>query len=171
MEKIEMLKRRLMAGFIDCVLFGSVALILHIPVRILGLPEPIPSLFSFMIMLFFGFLLLAKDGPTWFIEALRGQSPGKKAIGLLVTKLDGRTNISWGDSINRNLPLAVPYLIAAMIQVLKNLPIIGGFLIWMAMLGFLVSALVIGIELIMMFKDPEGRRWGDHRACTKVTID
>lgn len=172
MDKLEMLKKRLMACFIDCVLIGSVAIILHIPIRLV-LPSYLLPIISSMIFLFAGFIILAKDGPTWFIEVLRGQSPGKKAVGLIVTKLDGKTNITFQESIVRNIPIAVPYVFACITQVVSQVasfvPILGGFIILgIAAVGFLVSNAIILFEVYMMYKDPDGRRWGDHKAVTKV---
>jgi len=170
MDKIEMLKKRIMACFIDCVLIGSIAIMVHLPLAILRLPSLINSFFSIMIFLFFGFLLLAKDGPTWAIGPLMGQSPGKKVVGLIVTKLDGKTNISFAESIKRNLPLGLPYAFAIVFQIIGIIPLdfIRTLLLVLGFLGFLISIGIIGLELLAMYKDPDGRRWGDHQAMTKV---
>ena len=167
-EKLELLKRRLMACFIDCVLIGTLSILAHIPLRIIGLPQLIEILMSGMIFLFFGFLVLAKDGPTWFIDFLRGQSPGKKAFGIIVVKPDGKTNITFKESIIRNIPLGIPYFIAVFCQAVRIIPFISGFLLFFAFLGFLVSLVIILVETLLIYKDPEGRRWGDKQAETKV---
>ncbi len=163
-----MLKNRIMACFIDFVLIGSLAILMHVPLRIIGFPGLIEALFSSMIFMFFGFLILAKDGPTWFIDFLHGQSPGKKAVGLIVTKLDGRSNISFQESIIRNIPLGLPYFFAFFCRVVHHIPLISWFLLFVGLLGFIACPIIICLEILMIYKDPEGRRWGDHKAGTRV---
>lgn len=166
--KLDMLKRRIIACFVDVVFLGALAFIIHIGLRIIPFPDIIRDFFSGLIFAFFGFLTLAKDGPTWFIEMLRGQSPGKKAMGLIVVKLDGKTNISFRDSIVRNIPMGLPYALALFVQIARYVPFISGYLILMAIPGFLLCWAVVGLELLLMYKDPEMRRWGDYRAETRV---
>jgi uncharacterized RDD family membrane protein YckC len=173
MEKMELFQKRLAAGAMDLILFGSVCMFLHVPLywlngMIFGGSAVILSFSSAILFLFFAFLIAAKDGPTWFIAPLQGQSPGKKAIGLIATKTDGRTNISWEESIKRNSPLCLPYLVAVACQFFRMVPFISGFLLIIAMLGLLVSSAIIALEVLLIYKDPEGRRWGDKLAGTTV---
>ena len=172
-EKMELFQKRLAAGGLDLVLFGSTCIFLHVPLYwfnswIFGGSAVILSSLSSLLFLFFAFLIAAKDGPTWFIAPLQGQSPGKKAIGLIVTKPDGRTNISWEESIKRNSPFCLPYLTGVMCQVFRLVPFISGFLLIFAMLGLLVAVAIIALEVLLIYKDPEMRRWGDKFADTVV---
>lgn len=166
--KLDMLKRRVIACFVDVVFLGALAGILQIFLRVIPY-DILRDILALMVTSFFCFVTLAKDGPTWFIEALRGQSPGKKAMGLIVTKLDGQTNITFRDSIVRNIPLAVPYGILL-------IPMIGSYLTFIprivffsiGLLGALVYLLLMGLEVLLMYKDPDMRRWGDKKAETRV---
>jgi uncharacterized RDD family membrane protein YckC len=88
------------------------------------------------------------------------RSIGKKVMKLRPVRLDGQP-MDRNVSIKRNMPLAI-YAI--------------GYFLWIVpVLGHLVSIpiFVIGgiinlVEAILVLTDPEGRRWGDKMAGTKV---
>ncbi|HNV72531.1 MAG TPA: RDD family protein, partial [Candidatus Ozemobacteraceae bacterium] len=137
------------------------------------------QLFLVFICLVFGVVTLFKDGPYMFRFAdiaLEAQSLGKKFMGLRVLKQDGKTQISWNESAQRNMPLAVPYflvmltiLITAatsfMPLALQIIPFLVSILVFFICIG------IIGFELFNIWKDPQGRRWGDRSAGTTVFMD
>ena len=172
MELSDYLKRRLGAAFIDSVLMGSVCVLLHVPVVLLIKILPIPSfmnnVWSVVLLLVFGAVTLLKDGP-FELGPLVGQSIGKKVFNLKVTKLDGTTPITFGESISRNLPLGIPYFWMASLWVVQLIPVIGWYLfLGLFFLGFLGISGINLYEAFLLFKDAEHRRWGDRHAFTRV---
>ena len=179
--KTEILKKRLQAAVIDGGTIGFTFIIMEI------VPFVIISKFSFLlaqlflvfICLVFGVITLYKDGPYTFGVAdisLEMQSLGKKFMGLRVLKVDGKTPITWNESAQRNMPMAVPYFLV-MITILTTtatsfMPLalqIIPFLL--SILVFFVALGILGFELFNIWKDPQGRRWGDRSAGTTVFMD
>ncbi|MBF0501836.1 MAG: RDD family protein [Candidatus Riflebacteria bacterium] len=171
MNNLDYMKRRFLAAFIDSVFVGAVCILLHIPWKILPLPGIVFQALSIMTFLCGGLIILLKDGP-YTLGILDGQSPGKQQMRLRVTKLDGKTPADWKDSVARNLPLALPYFWSSGLVILQMLPI-PGFINWFIMLiaglgGMIAVTAVVAYESWMIYKDPENRRWGDHKAVTRV---
>lgn len=177
-NKTEILKRRLQAAVIDGGTIGFTFILLEIiPYVLLAkVSYLLAQLFLVFICLLFGGVTLFKDGPYSFRFAdinLEAQSLGKKFMGLRVLKQDGKTPITWNESAQRNMPLAIPYFLV-MITILITaatsfMPLalqIIPFLI--SILVFFISVGIIGFELFNIWKDPQGRRWGDRLAGTTV---
>jgi uncharacterized membrane protein len=75
-------------------------------------------------------------------------------------RLDGET-VDFNTSITRNWMFAL----GGVIEVLMYIPVIG----WLIIPVVGLIALIIGVmEILAVLKDPEGRRWGDKLANTKV---
>ena len=172
MELSDYLKRRLGAAFIDSVLMGSICVLLHVPmvlvIKILPIPSFMNYVWSMILLLLFGSVALLKDGP-FELGTLTGQSIGKKVFNLKVTKLDGKTPISYAESISRNLPLGVPYFWMAGLWVAQIVPVVGWYLfLGLFFLGFLGISGITLYEGFLLLKDPEHRRWGDRQATSRV---
>jgi|SRR5579884_22184 len=89
--------------------------------------------------------LLIADG---FAE---GRSIGKQLIGLQIITPTTRKKASFKESIIRNFPLAIAYLIF-------HIPYIG----------WLFSLMIVGFEMLLMIGSPKGLRVGDELAKTQV---
>jgi uncharacterized RDD family membrane protein YckC len=126
MQKAE-LTTRVVAGFIDLLL-------------VIGMAR-IPDVMGFLAVT--GYILV-RDG------LFHGQSVGKKVIGLRVALTDdpGKAG-SFRESIIRNVPLAVAYLL---------------FLVPYA--GWLLGPLALGVEALTAMGDERGMRIGDILART-----
>jgi uncharacterized RDD family membrane protein YckC len=134
MHKAE-LTTRAVAGFIDLLL-------------IIGMAR-LPDVMGFLAVTGY---ILARDG--LFVQ----QSVGKKLIGLRVAFSDDPgTVISFRESIIRNMPLAVAYLL---------------FLI--PYVGWILGPLTLGVEALSAMGDERGMRIGDLLARTytvQVQVD
>ncbi len=119
---------RCIAKFLDLLI---VAAIYQIPLQI-----------SFIAGLFY---LLISDG---FSE---GRSVGKQLIGLQTAIPETRKRGSFKESIIRNFPLAIAYL-------LFPLPYVGGLLMFV----------IIGLEFLLIVGNRKGMRVGDELARTQV---
>ncbi|MBN2383619.1 RDD family protein [bacterium] len=104
-----------------------------------------------------GAYFLVRDGMN--LEALDGQSVGKKIMKLRVT--GAVEPIDYVTSIKRNITLGFVYLLYP----LMIIPI-AGWLILMA--GAFVQLLVTIVEIYKVVTDPEGKRIGDGIAETLV---
>lgn len=126
MQKAD-LTTRVVAGFIDLLL-------------VIGMSR-LPDVLGFLAVV--GYILI-RDG------LFHGQSVGKKVIGLLVVLADepGKA-VSFRESIIRNMPLAVAYLL---------------FLVPYA--GWLLGPLALGVEALTAMGDERGMRIGDLLART-----
>jgi uncharacterized RDD family membrane protein YckC len=126
MQKAD-LTTRAVAGFIDLLL-------------VIGMAR-LPDVMGFLAVI--GYILV-RDG------LLHSQSVGKKVIGLRVALVDetGKA-VSFRESIIRNAPLAVAYLL---------------FLLPYA--GWLLGPLALGIEALTVMGDERGMRIGDLLART-----
>lgn len=90
-----------------------------------------------------------------------GPSVGKRVIGLIVrTSLGRRCGLR--ESILRNMPLAVPFGIWALL-------LHGGWLMTTA--GWLMLLGAVGVEALFLAGNPQGRRLGDDVADTFVIGD
>ncbi|MBW2094124.1 MAG: RDD family protein [Deltaproteobacteria bacterium] len=99
------------------------------------------------------------------IEALEYKSIGKKLLKLSVVKPEGPAGrIDYGTSAKRNWMFAL----GPIMMFLLFIPVIGWILDILIGIGCFV--LVI-IELIKIFTDPQGRRLGDKMADTVVVED
>jgi len=83
-----------------------------------------------------------------------GRSPGKRITGLRTRLRGGRTDVSFRESILRNLPLAAAWLLA-------ELPVIG----------WILAGLVLLFEGLLVIGSTDGRRFGDELANTQVVED
>ena len=98
--------------------------------------------------------MLVRDGLP--LDALEYQSPGKRMVGLHVEDKDGTERIDIETSIKRNLPL-----VAGLVMV----PVVGMVDLRLALV---VAAIPPIVELVLIFGDNDGRRFGDKLADTKV---
>jgi len=101
---------------------------------------------------------LLRDGLHY--EFMDGRSIGKKLMKLKVVRHDG-SPMDMATSARRNWPLAV----GSLAQGLLILPVIGWILFPFAVIA---GALLALFEAYRVVTDPEGRRWGDALAGTKV---
>ena len=102
--------------------------------------------------------ILLRDGFEY--DFMDYRSVGKKIMKLRPVRSDGRP-MDLSTSFRRNWPLVFGSLVQALIYI----PIIGWLLIpIVALIG-----LALGIaEIVLVFTNPEGKRWGDRLAETKV---
>lgn len=102
--------------------------------------------------------ILLRDG--FEFDFMDYRSVGKKLMKLRPLKDDG-TRMTLRDSFQRNWPL----VFGSLVQILIFIPVLGWILIpIVALVG-----LALGIaEVVLVFTNPEGRRWGDRLAGTKV---
>ncbi len=163
---MEIFQKRVMASFIDCVMVGAVVFILQFPCFLI-LPRFLASICAIVVNFIGAGLILLKDGP-YKVAFLDRQSIGKKQMYLRVTKDDGETSITWAESISRNIPFAIPFVLGSLSFAVSMIPFIGWLLLPFVGLGSLVSIAFIGFETFLMYKDPQGKRWGDRRAGTIV---
>ncbi len=104
--------------------------------------------------------VLTRDGLAF--DFMDGRSIGKKLMKLRPVRLDGQP-MDLGTSVMRNWPLTL----GSLAQVLLFIPVIGWILIPFVGLAGLVIAV---IEVVRVMNDPDGRRWGDQLAGTKVIV-
>jgi uncharacterized RDD family membrane protein YckC len=99
---------------------------------------------------------LLATGYVLFRDALfDGQSVGKKLLGIKVVTLQGGHRATVRESILRNFPLALGFL-------LPIVPIVGH------LLGAGTALFVMGTEALAIVTDPRSRRLGDKLAGTIV---
>ncbi|WP_455246157.1 RDD family protein [Petrachloros mirabilis] len=84
-----------------------------------------------------------------------GRSIGKRLIGLQTVLPETREPAGFRESIIRNIPFAFAQLTFAV-------PYVGPYL------GWLVSAVVVGFEAVLIIGNEQGRRLGDELAGTQV---
>ncbi len=91
-----------------------------------------------------------------------GKSLGKSLTGLKVVDKDNRENCGYKESVFRNFPFAVAFIIFG---ILKVVPLLGWLISFVAIVGILVfeSLVIIGSE--------NGMRLGDEIANTWVVDD
>lgn len=104
--------------------------------------------------------VLVRDGLDY--DFMDRRSIGKKIMKLRPVRLDGQP-MDIRTSFMRNWPLTI----ASLAQVLWFVPVVG----WVLLPFVVVAAVVVAIvEIVRVFTDPEGRRWGDLLAGTKVVV-
>ncbi|RJR15935.1 MAG: hypothetical protein C4581_11320 [Nitrospiraceae bacterium] len=94
-----------------------------------------------------------------------GRSAGKKLIGLKVIVPDkgsGNTACEYKESIYRNFPFAVGFILYG---VLKAIPLIGWIIAFVIVVGILL------FESLVILGSEEGMRLGDELAKTRVVQD
>ncbi|MBI4697579.1 MAG: RDD family protein [Nitrospirae bacterium] len=91
-----------------------------------------------------------------------GRSVGKKLIGLKVVLSKGGGKCAFKESIIRNFPFVIGYIIFG---VLKSIPLIG----WL--FSFIVLIIILGLESLIMLGNEKGLRLGDEIAGTMVVED
>jgi uncharacterized RDD family membrane protein YckC len=101
---------------------------------------------------------LCRDGLE--LDFADKRSPGKKIMKLRPIRLDGQP-MDMAISIKRNLPLAL-YCVGFFLWIV---PVLGHLL---SIPIFAIGGLVSLIEAVLVLTDPEGRRFGDKMAGTKV---
>lgn len=104
--------------------------------------------------------VLLRDGLDY--DFMDKRSIGKKIMKLRPVRLDGKP-MDMRTSVMRNLPLTL----GSLAQILLFVPILG----WIFVPFVLIAGIVVVIiEIVRVFNDPEGRRWGDQLAGTKVIV-
>jgi uncharacterized RDD family membrane protein YckC len=101
---------------------------------------------------------LVRDGLE--LEFADRRSPGKKVMKLRPVRLDGQP-MDIATSFKRNLPLAI-YCVGYFLWIV---PVLGHLV---SIPIFLIGGLLCLIEAVLVVTDPEGRRFGDKIAGTKV---
>jgi uncharacterized RDD family membrane protein YckC len=102
--------------------------------------------------------ILVRDGLDY--EFMDTRSIGKRVMKLRPVPIDGST-MTLQRSAQRNWPL----VFASLSRVLLFIPILG----WILFPLVALAGAVVGIvEIVLVLNDPEGRRWGDRLAGTKV---
>lgn len=133
---------RFLAFFIDAVI-----------VAIVGLVPVVGGLVGIV-------YVLTRDGLAY--DFMDGRSIGKKLMKLRPVRLDGGP-MDVRTSVARNWPLAFGSLTQALIFI----PVIGWILI--PFVG-LAGVVFVVIEIVRVVTNPEGRRWGDALADTRVIV-
>jgi len=162
----QILQKRLLATFIDLVLVGVVSSVL-ILIAAFVLPHFLGSIFSFFVFMAAAAVILVKDMPFKAGE-LDSQTPGKKAMNIRVTDLQGKP-ITIKQSIQRNAVLAMPYVVSALGSLFAMIPIIdivGTLLIVMPLM--LITFAANCYEIYRIYSGERNRRWGDELAGTIV---
>lgn len=138
-EKADLVKR-----FIAAIIDGAIA-------AVVGMIPVIGGLVGLA-------YILLRDGFEYDVMDYR--SVGKKLMKLRPVKSDG-TPMTYRDSFQRNWPL----VFGSLVQILIFIPVIGWILI--PLVGLVGLALAIA-EIVLVFTNPQGLRWGDRLASTKV---
>ena len=138
-EKADLVKR-----FVAAIIDGAVA-------AVVGMIPVIGGLVGLT-------YILLRDG--FEFDFMDYRSVGKKLMKLRPVKDDG-TRMTLRDSFQRNWPL----VFGSLVQILIFIPVIG----WILIPFVALAGLALGIaEIVLVFTNPEGRRWGDRLAGTKV---
>lgn len=161
----QILQKRLLATFIDLVLVGVVSSVLIFIVTFIS--PFIGAIFSFFVFAAAAVVVLVKDMPYKMGE-LDSQSPGKKAMNIRVTDLQGNP-ISLKQSIQRNAVLAMPYLVSAIGSLFAMIPIIGIVGTLLIVMPLMIIAFAANCyEIYRIYSGERNRRWGDEFAGTIV---
>lgn len=165
----KILQKRLIATFIDFVLIGVAVIFLSL-IPMFVLPGKLAALVGFFVSAVAATLILLKDSPYKIGNLLDGQTPGKKAMNIRVTDLNGEP-ITAEMSAKRNIIPALPYIIGALGQFSSVLPTIVSGLIGLLIILPLMSLAVIAIiyEIYQIYSGERNRRWGDTFAGTIVS--
>jgi uncharacterized RDD family membrane protein YckC len=144
--------KRFLALFIDGIIAGVIYGVLSAVVSAIAPGNIITKIWIGAVVggLAGGAYMLLRDGLDF--DFMKGRSLGKKIIKLRPERLDGGP-MDLETSIKRNWTLCLGYLGAV--------PVVG-WILGLASLG-------LGIyEIYKVLTDPQGRRWGDELAGTKV---
>ena len=131
---------RIIAKSVDLAIFFLLAIVL---------PEVVGPLLGFL------YAVLADAIP---LKGFRGQSFGKKLLGLSVHSIIKNEPIHFRDSVIRNAPVGLTTFFAI-------IPVWG----WIIM--FMVGLPLLLIESYLVFRIEKGRRLGDVMADTEVRFD
>ncbi len=101
---------------------------------------------------------LVRDGLD--LDFADKRSLGKKLMKLRPVRLDGQP-MDINTSVKRNIPIAI-YCIGYLLWVV---PVLGHLV---SLPIFAIGGIINLIEAVLVVTDPEGRRWGDKMAGTKV---
>jgi uncharacterized RDD family membrane protein YckC len=104
--------------------------------------------------------VLVRDGLKY--DFMDGRSIGKKVMKLRPVRLDGLP-MDVNTSVQRNWPLAF----ASLAQALAFVPVLGWVL---APFVVLTGLILMAYEAYKVLTDPEGRRFGDGLAGTRVVL-
>ncbi|MDX1439046.1 MAG: RDD family protein [Rubricoccaceae bacterium] len=104
--------------------------------------------------------ILVKDGLA--VDFMQQQSLGKKLLKLRAVRLDGAT-MTLTDSVRRNWPMTLASVFYGLGAMLGGY---SGFFLFSVLAG--LGGLFALVECILVLTDPEGRRFGDKFAETKV---
>ncbi|PKL45813.1 MAG: hypothetical protein CVV41_02080 [Candidatus Riflebacteria bacterium HGW-Riflebacteria-1] len=161
----QILQKRLLAAFIDLVLVGVVASVLIFIVTFIS--PLIGAVFSFFVFAAAAVVVLIKDMPYKMGE-LDSQSPGKKAMNIRVTDLQG-SPITLNQSVKRNFVLAMPYMVSAIGSLFAMIPIIGLVGTVLIVMPLMMIAFAANCyEIYRIYSSERNRRWGDEFAGTIV---
>ena len=138
-EKADLVKR-----FVAAIIDGAVA-------SVIGLIPVIGGLVGLA-------YILLRDG--FEFEFMDYRSIGKKLMKLRPVRSEGK-KMDYETSFRRNWPL----VFGSLVQILIFIPVIGWILI--PIVAIVGIALLI-TEVVLVFTNPEGKRWGDRLAHTKV---
>lgn len=167
----DILQKRIIGGFIDFVIVGAATSFMYMPgaVFLPGGTFNLSNAYGFFLFTAAAIILLVKDMP-FKVGPLENQTPGKKAMGIKVCKLNGEP-IDMNLSIKRNLLTASPY-IAAAISMLFSVIHIQYVTFFISLIAFAVlstaSIVALGYEMYGIHSDSQGRKWGDKYAETIV---
>lgn len=165
------LQKRLIATFIDGVIVGVATIFLTLPAMMILPQSPInfAALFGFFVSAAGAAVILIKDMP-FQAAGLDSQTPGKKAMNIRVTDMNGDP-ITMQMSINRNIIPALPMVVGALSNLLNivHIPIISGLASFFIILPLLMIAFFANIfEIYKIYSGEQNRRWGDTFAGTIV---
>jgi uncharacterized RDD family membrane protein YckC len=104
--------------------------------------------------------VLFRDGLD--VDFMRHRSLGKKLMKLSVARDDG-TPMDLMTSARRNWPLAF----GSLTQLLIFVPVLGWVLIPFVLIA---GAVFVIVEIVKVLTAPDGRRWGDSFAKTRVVV-
>jgi uncharacterized RDD family membrane protein YckC len=104
--------------------------------------------------------VLFRDGLD--VDVMRHRSLGKRLMKLAVVREDGAP-MDLMTSARRNWPLAF----GSLTQLLIYVPILGWVLIPIVLI---IGAVLVIFEIVKVVSAPDGRRWGDTLAGTRVVV-
>jgi uncharacterized RDD family membrane protein YckC len=131
------------AGFFDRFIARTIDLVI-----VVALYEIIPTIGYFAGLVY----LLIADG------LFEGRSVGKRLIGLKVVLAEGM-NCGYKESIFRNFPFAVGFILCG---IFGAVPLIG----WL--MSFIIIVVILAFESLVIIGSDDGKRLGDEIANTQV---
>jgi uncharacterized RDD family membrane protein YckC len=141
------------ARFLAFLIDGIAVALVGIAVGLVGLVPVIGGLAGIAYVLF-------RDGLD--VDVMRHRSLGKRLMKLAVVREDGAP-MDLMTSARRNWPLAF----GSLTQLLIYVPILGWILIPIVLL---IGAVLVIVEIVKVVSAPDGRRWGDTLAGTRVVV-